>query len=200
MTLAIAGWLVLVGAGMKFLVDYQSRAGVPAHAPAQWPRSTRIAMTAGEPMLLLFVHPHCPCTRATLGELARVLARTGGRLPAAVEFVVPPGEDPRWARTDLWQSATAIPGVRVGIDQDGAEARRFGSATSGQVLVYDTVGRLRFSGGITAGRGHAGDNAGGDAVVSLVSHGTGERSTPVYGCALASSSSDAKGTNPPCPE
>jgi hypothetical protein len=78
-----------------------------------------------------------------------------------------------------------MPGVRVFVDRDGAEAKRFGVATSGQVLFYDAQRRLRFTGGITAGRGHAGDNAGADAIVSLVDHGTTvEPETPVFGCAL----------------
>ncbi len=47
----------------------------------------------------------------------------------------------------------------------GAE---LGSSTSGQVLLYDPSGRLAFSGGITAARGHVGDNAGSDAIVGLV--------------------------------
>ncbi|MBI1795433.1 MAG: hypothetical protein HYR74_00105 [Candidatus Eisenbacteria bacterium] len=186
---------------MKLLLDYQTRAGAPAHPPSSWPQSTRIAMTVGEARLVVFAHPHCPCTRATLGELARVMARTEGRLHAAVQFVVPPGEDPQWARTDLWRSAAAIPGVQVGIDQGGAEARRFGSLTSGQVLLYDAAGRLCFAGGITAGRGHAGDNAGEDAIVAIASNGVGRlSSTPVYGCALKSPSTAAERMDPQCPK
>jgi hypothetical protein len=186
---------------MKLLLDYQARPGTPARPPARWPQATHIAVAAGEPSLVLFVHPRCPCTRATLGELARIMARTGGRVHAAVEFVVPPSQDPGWARSDLWRSAAAIPGVRVGIDQDGTEARRFASATSGQVLLYDASGQLRFAGGITAGRGHAGDNAGSDAVVAFVSDGAASRSqSPVYGCALASPHTAAVGRMPlSCP-
>lgn len=176
---------------MKVVLDYQARAGAPAHPPSSWPRSTSIARASGEPKLLMFIHPRCPCTRATLGELERILARTGGRLPATAQFVVPAGETPQWAHSQLWRSAAAIPGLQIGIDRDGIEARRFGSATSGQVLVYDSTGRLRFAGGITAGRGHAGDNAGADAVVAIAGKGTGAwSSTPVYGCALASSAVD----------
>ena len=186
---------------MKFVLDYQARAGTPAHAPAGWPQASRIAVAAGEPRLLMFVHPRCPCTRATLSELERVLARTGGRLRAVVQFVVPAGEDPQWARSDLWRIASAIPGVQLGMDQGGVEARRFGSATSGQVLVYDAAGHLRFAGGITAGRGHEGDNAGGDAVVAIVRNGVGvPSSTPVYGCALASPSVVAEWMLPQCPK
>jgi hypothetical protein len=158
-------------------------------------------MAGHSPTLLMFAHPRCPCTRATLSELARVMARTGGRMHASVEFIVPPGEDPQWAQTDLWRSAAAIPETQVRLDTGGTEARRFGSATSGQVLVYDAAGRLCFAGGITAGRGHAGDNSGEDAVVAIANGGTGPLShMPVYGCPLASPSAVAEMMKARCPK
>ena len=58
----------------------------------------------------------------------------------------------RWARTGLWDQAEAIPGVRIWTDVGAVEARRFGAATSGLVLVYDASGRLVFQGGITPAR------------------------------------------------
>ena len=70
-------------------------------------------------------------------------------------------------------------------DDDGAEARRFGVATSGQTLVYDTRGALAFSGGITGARAHRGDNAGRQAIVDLLNNGSTARSTTnVFGCSL----------------
>jgi hypothetical protein len=57
--------------------------------------------------------------------------------------------------------------------------------TSGQVLLYDVSGRLVFRGGITAGRGHAGDNVGRDNVVAFLLHDTvPAESTPVFGCSI----------------
>jgi hypothetical protein len=44
---------------------------------------------------------------------------------------------------------------------------------------------LIFSGGITASRGHAGENAGVLALVALLTHGRPERrATSVFGCPL----------------
>jgi len=51
---------------------------------------------------------------------------------------------------------------------------------------------LLFKGGITSGRGHAGDNAGADAIALLLAaQDPGVRQTPVYGCSLV----NASGTN-----
>ena len=197
--LAVMLWLALVGIGMKWILDYQTRPGEPANAPTLWPDSTRVARRAGEPRLVLFVHPHCPCTRATMSELERVLARTPDHLRASAVFIVPPGLDPEWAKTDLWRAASRMPRVDVLLDRDGMEAARFGVKTSGQVLLYDATGRLEFAGGITPGRGHAGDNAGADAVVAFACHSIAERpGTPVLGCKLTARAAGAGGPQPRC--
>ncbi len=92
------------------------------------------------------------------------------------------------AQTDLWRSAAAIPGAKVISDPDGAEARRFHVTTSGHTLVYGRTGDLLFSGGITASRGHQGDNDGHAAIVSLWNGEHVEsRDLPVYGCPIVTS-------------
>jgi hypothetical protein len=187
---ATAIWLVAAGVGMKVVLDYQVAPGVAARPPEVWPVASEIPRTDGKFSLLLIAHPQCPCTRATLEELAGIIARTDGRLQASVLFVVPPGRDASWAETDLWRTASSLPGVHVALDRDGIESRRFGIATSGQVLLYDPGGRLLFAGGITPGRGHVGDNAGREAVeaaLALDRPATNRIAvdTPVFGCALA---------------
>ncbi|HTC21602.1 MAG TPA: hypothetical protein VK859_12185, partial [bacterium] len=85
----------------------------------------------------------------------------------------------------LVSSARRIPDTRVVIDLDGSEAARFGARTSGQVVLYDEGGRLLFNGGITEGRGHIGDNAGLQRIVSLVKTGRADKNDSlVFGCPL----------------
>jgi hypothetical protein len=112
-----------------------------------------------------------------------------GKLIAAVLVFRPAGVPDGWERTDLWDSAAAIPGVLVVGDDEGAEALRFGAATSGQVLLYSADGRLLFAGGIIPSRGHEGDNAGRSAIIALV-RGTATQvmRAPVFGCPLFDSS------------
>jgi len=190
LVVALVAWAACVSVGMKAILDYQSRPGMAAEAPATWPAASRLPRDPALPTVLVFAHPHCPCTRASLGELARTLSHARRPVLAIVAFVVPPGENPRWADTDLVRQAKAIPHVAVVIDQDAVEARRFGAHTSGQLLYYAADGRLAFAGGITPGRGHMGDNAGGDAVAALagaprpLDHGADTTCTPVFGCAL----------------
>jgi hypothetical protein len=124
------------------------------------------------------------------------MAQSQGHLSAYVLFLKPSGFSDGWEKTDLWQSAAGIPGVKPIVDDDGVEARRFHATTSGQTVLYDAEGRLLFSGGITLARGHAGDNAGRSAIVSLVNAKIAEQAeTPVFGCPLFDDKSDCRKPN-----
>jgi len=135
--------------------------------------------------LVVFAHPQCPCSRATIEELARIVACCSPKMETTVLFYAPSTMPRGWTKTDLWDSAVAIPGVRVLDDAEGSTARRFGVHTSGQTLLYDASRHLVFNGGITAFRGHSGDNDGRDEIVALLRGETPpRRGTPVFGCAL----------------
>jgi len=178
-------WLAVVGGGFAFILNYQNAGGRAGIAPRDWPAGTPAALDRNHDTLIMFAHPKCPCTRASIEELNRLMARSNGRVAAQVWFFRPSGYPDDWTRTSLWGSVTAIPGVVVHEDTDGAESRRFGAETSGYVLLYGTRGQLLFSGGITAGRGHAGDNAGENAVVALLAGQEVKlKHTEVYGCSL----------------
>lgn len=179
-------WLLGVGAGLWLLATYASTPGVAAAAPERWPAESRLTHTPGRATLIMIAHPYCPCTRASIGELDRLLAQAqGAAVDAYVLFLKPSTMGENWEQTDLWRTAAAMPGVRVIADDDGREAQAFGTATSGQTLLYDPAGRLVFSGGITAARGHSGDNPGRSAVVSLLMTAAADStSSPVYGCPL----------------
>lgn len=190
---ALALWLLVIGIGLCVLWSYENTPGVAAKPTASWPSDTRIQRAPDHATLVMLVHPHCPCTRASIGELAALMAHTQGRLTAYVLFLKPAGFTDEWEHTDLWQSAAKIPGVTAVIDDDGTEARRFHAATSGQTLLYDASGRLLFSGGITGSRGHSGDNAGRSAIVSLVNAGAAEQDeTFVFGCPLFDANSECR--------
>ncbi|MCE9668979.1 RedB protein [Myxococcus stipitatus] len=180
-------WLVVVTGGMALLARHSLTPGDTRSAPASWPEAAHLPRTPGRPVLVMLAHPHCPCTRASLGELEVLMAHAGGRLDAVVLFAAPPGTGRDWTRGPLWGMAAAIPGVTVLEDRGGERARLFGAVTSGQSLLYDASGRLRFQGGMTQARGHRGDNPGRSAVEALLREegGMGGLSEhAVYGCAL----------------
>lgn len=192
LTTACAAWALAIGLGLALLWRYENASGASAAPPAQWPLKSSIPLAADRATLVMLAHPHCPCSRASIGELARLMAQAQDRVTAYVLFVKPKGSSDDWENTDLWQSAERIPGLTVVVD-DGAEAARFNAATSGQVVLYDAEGRLLFSGGITGSRGHSGDNAGRAAVVSLLNSGEAERAeSSVFGCPLFDTNTDCR--------
>ena len=186
-------WLLLAGAGLWFVFDYENSPGIAANPLAQFPADSKIPRVAGRPTLVMLAHPHCPCTRASIGELDLLMAQSQGLVNGYVLFLKPPGFADDWEKTDLWRSAASIPGVTVIQDNDGSEAEFFNAATSGQTFLYDATGQLLFKGGITSARGHSGDNTGRDAIVSLLSEGEAEQTeTAVYGCPLFNKDSDCR--------
>jgi hypothetical protein len=185
---ATLAWLISAAAGLSVLWQYDNAPGEGADAPARWPAASLLARTAGQATVVVLAHPQCSCTPASLAELAEVLARTRTRPRTYVLFLKPAGAVSGWEQTDLWKTAASIPGVIPVRDDDGREARRFGSATSGQALFYDRDGALRFSGGITGSRAHAGDNDGRRSLVTLINGEHADRaSTSVFGCPLFAS-------------
>jgi hypothetical protein len=181
-----AVWVVSVCAGSAVLLGYENRPGLAADPPAQWPVESRLERAAGRATLVMLLHPGCPCSRASIEELDRLMAASRGRATVHVLFFKPRGFPDGWEKTDLWHRAAAIPGVRVTRDDDAVEAGLFRAATSGQVVVYDARGALVFSGGITPSRGHSGDSDGRRAILAALTAGdasSGTR-TRVYGCSL----------------
>jgi hypothetical protein len=188
-----------MGAGFTALWHYKLTPSAQGTIVARWPSGTALRSTPGRATLVLFGHPQCPCTRATVAELARLMDRYRDRLEAWVLFATPLGAGDDFSRSDLWSSAERIPGVRVLRDEGGAEAARFGAETSGTVALYRD-GKLLFHGGITPARGHEGDSFGKERLVSLLTTGKADRNdAPVFGCSLSIEDRDriARATNTP---
>jgi hypothetical protein len=178
-------WLIAAALGQRVMMDYDYTAAAPGIPPEKWPAATKIPRTPGLPSIVIVAHPHCPCSRATMEELARLMALLQNRATATVIFVRPAGFSEDWERTDLWRDAARIPGVSVLTDLGGVEASWFGAQASGQTMLYDAAGNLRFTGGITVSRGHAGDSPGRNAILSILNTGNSVTThTSVYGCSL----------------
>ncbi len=183
--IGLALWLSIVSGATILLNRYSNTPGDEQPAPASWPKDCSIPFDSARPTLLMFVHPHCPCTRASLGELERLLAEVPTPPNVQVVWVKPAGTPSDWHRTDLWRDVSSIRDLRVYTDDGGIEAQRFHAETSGQTLLYSPDGGLKFQGGITLARGHAGDNPGLAAVRELLQQGHSNRkNNPVFGCGL----------------
>lgn len=185
---AFATWLGLTVFVLAALTNYASRAGAASVASSPvWPAASKLPRSRERAALVMIAHTKCACTRASLRELERAMARAQGTIDAFVLFVGPRESTASTGLLDLRSMARAIPGVRVIEDED--EARLFGAQTSGQTYLYDAHGALLFRGGITPSRGHEGASVGGETVRRFVSGspetvGASAQATDVFGCAL----------------
>lgn len=173
----LAAWLAAVAAGLGLYHGYEATPG-PAAAATVEPAGT------GSVRVVMYVHPHCPCTRASLAELAEVVARAPAGVTVEVVFVRPPGVPPGWERGANWDAAAGLPGVAVRADVGGVEARRAGAAASGLVAVTGPTGGVTYRGGISPARGRPGENPGRRAVLAALRGEPAGPAAPVYGCPL----------------
>ena len=181
----VAFWLAAVLGGSAAMWTYEFTSGDDPHAPKHWPAGSRISRAAGHATLVVFAHPQCPCTAATLEELARIMAAAGTGTSVSTLFFTPPEAATEWMQTPTVRRAAAIPGVTVIADDRGREAKLFHAITSGRTLLYDPNGELLFDGGITGSRGHVGENAGTSALIALLTRGSNApATTPVFGCSI----------------
>lgn len=181
---AIVVWALAIATGMGILWRYKSTPGDSGAAPERWPSTSPLAV-GEEPTLIMFIHPQCPCTRASLEELAVLMTQFHGQVRAYVLVERPEEYEGEIRESAYWRRASELAGVNVIADDGGVEKARFGARTSGHTMLFDRHGALLFSGGITASRGHVGDNIGRQRVTALLSQGAADRSdSPVFGCEL----------------
>ena len=178
-------WGACVLTGFAVLGAEQFTPAAIGTLATNFPQDSQLVLAADKPTLVLFLHPHCPCSRATLTELEKLQVQTQGKVDVTIVFTIPPKTPPGWEKGELLDRARAIPGAKVWLDENGEASRRFGVNGSGHTLLYAPTGQLLFSGGITAARGEEGDNPGETAVADLVLLGRADLNrTPVFGCQL----------------
>ncbi len=198
--LFITLWLIAVFIGYSTLLSYQSEPGRENPVPEKWPETSAVNPSKKPFTVLIFLHPHCPCSKASLRELERVLARRHRNTSAYAIFCTLPEAPQDWEQGALWQQAHKIEHLKVLLDNNQQEQSSFHVTTSGQVLLYDYKGKLRYKGGITPARGHEGSNPGLRTLESLLQNQISDQksiqklSYPVYGCGLSTPTLSSKPT------
>lgn len=179
-------WLAGVASSFSALAIYKSTPSeVATDAPRRFPEASAIARSSSLPTLLMFVHPRCACSRASLAELSKLLKELRGRVSARIVVQTDTPQGAALEATDITRAAQAISAASVVLDPAAREAARFGAMSSGQTLLYDRDGRLLFSGGLTNSRGHEGASLGKAHLLSaLEAQDMAPRTAAVFGCKL----------------
>ncbi|MBL7645616.1 MAG: RedB protein [Candidatus Hydrogenedentes bacterium] len=178
-------WTLLLAAGACALSRYEFNGTMTTGVAEHWPDNSVVQLDSERPTLVMFLHPRCPCSAASITQLDRVLRRSPGRFRTWVLLVRPAGVPETWEAGANAEAALRLPETTLLIDSAGELARQFGARYSGTVQAFDTGGNRRFTGGITASRGHEGESLGGLALRDI---GAGRvpdaASMPVFGCSL----------------
>jgi len=198
-------WAAACSTGFGALWVYSNTRGDLGQPTAPWPADQPLTLDDDRPTLVLFAHPKCPCTDATLSQLERLQGRYPDRFGIRVVLYEPEQADLTWRSTRLWRRAQRLSEAAVLADPAGRITAAFGAATSGQTGLFAPSGELLFWGGLTSARGHEGDSLGSDAVAEAVQSGL-SRSTnaPVFGCTILGScsstahTSEVTGHDAPC--
>lgn len=179
------GWAAAAGTALATAWPLYGAPGEAADGTGAWPRVSALTPPDGRGTLVLFLHPRCPCSRVSVEEAEWLRAREPDARTIVV-LVEPPGAPDGFADADGLESRLREkPWLEVHRDSGAREAASFGARTSGQSFVYDRLGRLAYRGGLTAGRGHAGENAGRRSALSALRGEGRQADYPVFGCALA---------------
>ena len=178
----LVGWIIFqIASGLA----YELKPAAVESAASGWPAGTALSLgTRGA--LVLFLHPHCPCSRATVSQLDRLLtAAQADDMKVEIVFVGPDAD----SSTVLSRAVAKLSGVERQSDVAGDLARRFGARISGEAFAYDGAGRLVFHGGLTSARGHEGDSYALTALIQWLRDGalpatSDTNEFPTFGCRL----------------
>ena len=182
-------WLFAVLESSIFLTSYQLRSDQPG-VVASWPSASKIKRTHDSEHLLLFIHPKCVCSHATIDQLKQVLPLSPNDCQFSVAVYCPDGKSQSWLETRLADTIADLKPDEIRLAVDGYEAQQFGVTTSGHLLHFDNNGSLKFSGGITSSRGHRGDCIALKSLKKTLSRKSVHHSQlvtfPVFGCTIRS--------------
>lgn len=183
----IITWLCALLLGFGGLSWYKTRPGEMTLSLSEWPSQAGLHLSNADYTMVLFLHPKCECSDATVYELASLLKDAGTKLKTQIVFYYPEKAKEEWAHTDLWSKASAFQNSTLIADKAGKTAFLFGARTSGETYLFNSTGKLLFHGGITESRGHIGPSPGQRAVASIL-EGTksSDFTTKPFGCSLFS--------------
>lgn len=182
--LSAVSWLFVLTIALCAQFRYDSIPSLASLSKKGWPAASKISRSTTENTLVMFLHPHCPCSRASLHQVTTL--KTNNRsLNCVFLFYTPSSFEKGWEKTDIWRTASEIPGAHLVSDRDGVEAKNFGALTSGQTYIFDKQGSLRYEGGLTEGRGHEGGCRNLEAAMKVLTDGGASTAFgAVYGCPI----------------
>lgn len=134
------------------------------------------------PLTLLFLHPECPCSDASIYEITQ-MQKLNSEMNFKIIISYPKNTYNKWvssnrAKRQLLKNKS----IELIDDKNNVLSDAFGASTSGVTLIFKEENNLVFAGGITPSRGHLGRTIAHEIIkeASLFSFTKNE----VYGCSI----------------
>lgn len=180
-------WLSGCAICIGVLMVYSNTPGQQGEVAQILAPDSEIQLDTQRPTLVMYAHPHCPCTEASVEELTRLQARLKGKFLTCVVFYVPEDgiNEESWREDGMWDDVQRLTDTVVLADPGGKLAKQAGAEISGTVGLYAPDRRLLYFGGITPARGHAGDNVGTFAIQDYFNELAFDGRGAAYGCQIA---------------
>ena len=180
-------WIVVLILGFGAMAWYKQQPGPVGKIQSHWPQNVSQPLNPFRHNLVLFAHPGCSCTYASIVELEKLLVSHKNKFNVQIYFYYPSDKTKEWTNSTSKTYALKLPNTEVIDDRGGEFARRFGALTSGQAILYSPEGKLVFAGGLTETRGHIGESEGTRSIASAIETGQSLiKSTSTFGCILFS--------------
>ena len=103
----LLAWVAVLFVTFATMRRYEFTPGADPAAPKSWPMQSQVTRPLGHSSLLVFAHPLCRCTDATLEELAKVARSAGPDIDITVLFFSPDGAGTEWRKSKSVQDAAA---------------------------------------------------------------------------------------------
>ena len=155
--LLVTGGLVLSALVMGF---YQFALKSGDHqAIAAWQDNLDLPLIEPGPNLVMFLHPRCGCSLASLKELKQLVDRSPADLKVTL-VIMKYEQVPDADEKDFQEGLKGIRGARILRDPAGNMAKNLGAMTSGITYLVANDRKIIFQGGLTPSRGHEGETIG----------------------------------------
>ena len=176
-------WLLATIVGFAHLHAYANTPFPIRGTASSWPAHSRLTAGLDKPTVVVFLHPYCPCSKATVSALQELADHYGSSVQFDAVFVRPKGVGAGWEHSDLYATCRQDKAITTFVDDLGVEAKDFGAMASGQAYVFDAHGQIALAGGLTPARGEVWTDRQRDLIVEALQGHRGIR-TPTFGCAL----------------
>ncbi|HEY9787355.1 MAG TPA: hypothetical protein V6D17_18340 [Candidatus Obscuribacterales bacterium] len=154
-------WIAAIFWGHIYLFQYEAMPSFAGTIRRVWPSDSQLSLVGGSPNMVMFVHPDCPAATASVTQLQQLMERSRSKICANVVVELGEASESAWMRSSLHKALVSAKSLKFIQDFEGHECALFGPTHSGQLLIYDGRGVLRFSGGIIqqGGKHHFNRNA-----------------------------------------